>query len=101
MALSDSGDPPSPAGLTLVKICGRVGNAAAWAIRDFLHRSDVPFEWVPLPSGDSARSEAQVDNLHDARLPVCLFPDGTRMEGPTIRQIKEKLGWFGKPSRSE
>ncbi|VTU16473.1 Thioredoxin reductase [Variovorax sp. RA8] len=101
MAMSDARDPPSPAGPALVKIYGRLGNAAAWAIRDFLHRSDVPFEWVPLPSDDSARSEAQVDHLHDARLPICLFPDGTRMECPTIRQITEKLGWFRNPSRGE
>ncbi|VTU23130.1 Thioredoxin reductase [Variovorax sp. PBL-H6] len=101
MAMSDARDPPSPAGPALVKIYGRLGNAAAWAIRDFLHRSDVPFEWVALPSDDSARSEAQVDHLHDARLPICLFPDGTRMECPTIRQITEKLGWFRNPSRGE
>ncbi|MDM0015892.1 FAD-dependent oxidoreductase [Variovorax sp. J22P168] len=101
MAFNDFRAPPSPAGPALVRIYGRLGNAAAWAIRDFLHRSDVPFEWIPLPSDDSARSKVQVDHLHDARLPVCLFPDGTRMECPTIRQITEKLGWFRNPSRSE
>jgi thioredoxin reductase (NADPH) len=101
VALNDLSAPPSPAGPALVKIYGRLGNAAAWTIRDFLHRSDVPFEWVPLSSDDGARSRAQVDHLHDARLPVCLFPDGTRMECPTIRQITEKLGWFRNPSRAE
>jgi len=100
-ALADFRTLSSPAGPALVKIYGRLGNAAAWAIRDFLHRSDVPFEWVPLQSDDSARSTVQVGHLHDARLPVCLFPDGTRMECPTIRQITEKLGWFRNPSRSE
>ena len=28
---------------TLVKILGTPGSATAYAIRDFLHRSDVPF----------------------------------------------------------
>jgi thioredoxin reductase (NADPH) len=37
----------------------------------------------------------------DGRLPVCFFPDGTRQECPTIRQIAEKLGWFKKPSSAE
>ncbi|MDM0117556.1 FAD-dependent oxidoreductase [Variovorax sp. J22R133] len=101
MAFNDFMAPTSPAGPALVTIYGRLGNAAAWAIRDFLHRSDVPFEWVPLPSDDGAHNKAQVDHLHDARLPVCMFPDGTRMECPTIRQITEKLGWFKNPSRSE
>ncbi|MDB5361164.1 MAG: Thioredoxin reductase [Rhodospirillales bacterium] len=35
------------------------------------------------------------------RLPICLFPDGTRLQHPTVRQITEKLGWFSNPSRSE
>ena len=38
---------------------------------------------------------------NDPRLPVCIFPDGTRMERPSVRQITEKLGWFKNPSRSE
>ena len=73
----------------LVKIYGRLGSAEAYQLRDFLHRCDVPFEWIPL------ESDAQ------ARLPVCEFPDGTRMESPTIRQVTEKLGWFANPSRAE
>lgn len=70
-------------------------------IRDFLNRSDVPFEWVELRGDEEARTLAGVSGLSDARLPVCTFPDGTRLECPTIRQITEKLGWFHDPSRSE
>ena len=44
---------------------------------------------------------AKVENLQDVRLPVCIFPDGTRQECPTIRQITEKLGWFRKSSSAE
>src|SRR6266853_5073687 len=92
-----SGNGTSP----LVKIFGRLGSATAYAIRDFLHRSDVPFEWVQLATDDQARSLAGVDHLQDSRLPVCVFADGTRMECPTVRQITEKLGWFRAPARSE
>src|SRR6266852_3580227 len=80
---------PSGGRTPLVKIYGRLGSAEAYQLRDFLHRCDVPFEWIPL------ESDAQ------ARLPVCEFPDGTRMESPTIRQVTEKLGWFANPSRAE
>jgi hypothetical protein len=73
----------------LVKIYGRLGSAEAYQLRDFLHRCDVPFEWIPLESD------------MQARLPVCEFPDGTRMEAPTIRQVIEKLGWFANPLRAE
>jgi thioredoxin reductase (NADPH) len=82
------------------KVIGVPGCSAAYSIRDFLHRSDVPFEWVVLKTDQEAR-EMGVDGLGDVRLPLCIFPDGTRLERPTIRQITEKLGWFHDPSRSE
>src|ERR1700719_467940 len=86
---------------TAITLLGRRGSPTAYAIRDFLHRSDVPFRWVELTSDEEACAKAQVSGLADPRLPVCLFPDGTRLEHPTVRQITEKLGWFRNPSRSE
>jgi thioredoxin reductase (NADPH) len=84
-----------------IKIYGKTGSALGYMIRDFLHRSDVPFEWIELKTDDEARRLAGVNGLHDSRLPVCVFPDGARLDSPTIRQITEKLGWFRDPSRSE
>src|SRR5262247_10559 len=85
----------------VVTILGRPGSALGYAIRDFLYRSDVPFEWVELTSDEQARTQAGVEHLQDARLPICVFADGTRLERPTVRQITEKLGWFRNPTRSE
>src|ERR1700726_947360 len=84
-----------------ITLLGRRGSPAAYAIRDFLHRSDVPYRWIELTSDEEARAKAQVSGLADPRLPVCLFPDGTRFEHPNVRQITEKLGLFPKPSSSE
>ncbi|MGI8988320.1 MAG: NAD(P)/FAD-dependent oxidoreductase [Bryobacteraceae bacterium] len=76
-----------------VRILGNRGSADAYTIRDFLQRSDVPFEWTELASDEP--------DSGGARLPVCIFPDGSRIERPTIRQITEKLGWFHDAARSE
>jgi thioredoxin reductase (NADPH) len=84
-----------------VTILGRPGSAQAYALRDFLHRSGVPFEWVELHSDDEARQRAGAQGLHDPQLPLCLFPDGTRLTCPTVRQITQKLGWFRSPARTE
>ena len=84
-----------------VKVFGTRGSAEAYAIRDFLHRCDVPFYWVELTSDEQARTLAQVSGLNDKRLPVCVFDDGTRLEHAPIRQVVEKLGLFTNPSRSE
>jgi thioredoxin reductase (NADPH) len=65
-------------GQPTIKVYGTRGSAACYSIRDFLHRSDVPFQWIDLASDEQARAEAQVSGLGDKRLPVCEFPDGTR-----------------------
>jgi len=83
-----------------VKIYGVPGSSAAYMLRDFLQRSDVPFDYLSLASDEAAR-ELGLEGLKDPRLPVCLFADGTRMEKPTIRRITEKLGWFRDPQRTE
>jgi thioredoxin reductase (NADPH) len=88
-------------GAAPVKILGRAATSRGYLIRDFLHRSDVPFEWIELRSDEDARSQAGVSHVRDNRLPVCIFPDGTRLECPTLRQITEKLGWFRDPTRAE
>ena len=84
-----------------LRLYGTRGCPSAYAIRDFLQRSDIPFEWIELRDNEHARNELSVENVDDARLPICIFDDGTRMERPTVRQITEKLGWFRNPSRSE
>jgi len=84
-----------------VLIFGTHGSSEAYAIRDFLHRCGISFQWTELTNDEQARVQAKVSGLNDNRLPVCVFPDGTRMEHPTVRQITEKLGWFLNPSRSE
>jgi thioredoxin reductase (NADPH) len=84
-----------------IQILGKIGSPLGYMIRDFLHRSEVPFEWVELRDDQDARTRAGVSSLHDSRLPVCVFSDGTRLECPTIRQITERLGWFHDPSRPE
>jgi thioredoxin reductase (NADPH) len=88
-------------GQPAIKIYGTGGSSACYSIRDFLHRSDVPFQWVDLTSEQRARTEAQVSGLEDQRLPICEFPDGTRIERATVRQVLEKLGWYKNPSREE
>src|ERR1700745_3424120 len=85
----------------VVRLYGKRQAAQAYAIRDYLQRSDVPFEWVELKDNEQARAELGLESVDDSRLPICVFPDGTRMERPTVRQVTEKLGWVRHPFRPE
>lgn len=91
-------DPPTE---PKVRIFGTLGSPDGYAIRDFLHRCRIPFEWVDLRKDQAARLDLQSQGLDDSHLPVCIFPDGTRLERATVRQITEKLGWLRNPSRTE
>src|SRR5436305_8502396 len=64
----------------VLKIYGTRGSSACYNIRDFLHRSDVPFQWIDLTSDEQACAEARVSGLGDRRLPICEFSDGTRID---------------------
>jgi thioredoxin reductase (NADPH) len=99
--LQGARDAATQDGEPAVTLLGTRNSAQAYAIRDFLHRSDVPFRWIELSGDSDVRAKAGVDGLADPRLPVCLFPDGTRLEQATVRQIVERLGWFRSPARSE
>jgi len=57
-----------------VKIYGRSRSASAYAIRDFLHRSDVPFEWIELEKDEQTRAVG-VQNVGRAQLPICVFSE--------------------------
>src|SRR5438105_3333633 len=70
-----------------LRLYGKRGCPTAYAIRDFLQRSDIPFEWIELRDNEHARNELGLENVDDARLPICIFDDGTRMERPSVRQI--------------
>jgi thioredoxin reductase (NADPH) len=83
-----------------VTVIGRTGSPACYAVRDFLYRNDVPFEWVELRDGAQARALG-LDGTSDERLPVCRFPDGAQLERPTIRALAERLGLSHDPSRVE
>jgi thioredoxin reductase (NADPH) len=84
----------------ILKVFGKTGSPQCYAIRDFLYRNDVPFDWVELRTDGEARAIG-LESSTDRRLPVCVFPDGTRLERPTIQNLSEKLGWFRDPSRTE
>jgi thioredoxin reductase (NADPH) len=85
-----------------LNVFGAPGCAPSYSIRDFLHRSDIPFNWTELKNDQEANEKVGAKGgLHDDKLPVVFFPDGTRFNRPTIRQITEKLGWFHSPNRSE
>jgi thioredoxin reductase (NADPH) len=84
-----------------VKLLGSRSSATAYAIRDFFGRSAIVFQWIELESHEQATCEASVNGLDDPRLPICIFPDGSRIEAPTLYQVADKLGLIAHPKLKE
>jgi thioredoxin reductase (NADPH) len=58
-----------------------------------LVRNCIPFEWLDVERDiEEVRRILNVSELESSRLPVVVFPDGTRLTRPTNAQIAQKIG---------
>jgi thioredoxin reductase (NADPH) len=87
--------------LNIIKVYGNPESRDAYIIRDFLKRSVVKFEWVPIL--DSATFSAIFPEMViDAeQFPVVQLPDGTFIFDPSVEEIACKLGWVTQPKHKE
>jgi len=60
---------------------GRLGDPAADAARTFLQRNAVPMRWVDVER-DPIAGLLSADEIASTRLPLAVFGNGTRLEGP-------------------
>ena len=85
----------------IVRLLGHRDDATAWQIRDFLKRSVVAFAWVELSTDEDCRRELGLSDLKPIVLPVVELPDGTRLFGPTLREVADRLGFVASPRLRE
>src|SRR5919106_1932140 len=60
---------------------GRLGDSPADVARAFLERNAVPMRWIDVDR-DPIAHLISGEELTSVRLPLAVFPDGTRLEGP-------------------
>ena len=77
-----------------VRVVGHRWSPESHAIKDFMARNRVPYQWIDVEAKDPEEATRQLlGTLGETEcLPLILFPDGTRQVQPTITQIAEKLG---------
>ena len=89
------------AGKTKVRVLGQLNSPEAYAIRDFLNRSVVEFDWIELTCDEDCHLELGLSSLENVRLPVVELPDGNRLFAPSVRELADKLGWVAQPKFKE
>jgi thioredoxin reductase (NADPH) len=83
-----------------LRVAGTALSASSYAVKDFLSRNQVPYQWVDLETDSSTRELilSMPDGM--SRLPVLLFSDGATMVQPTVRDLAEKLGMQTHPKET-
>ena len=71
-------------------------DGASFELRDFLTRSVVAFDYERLVDDEACRTWLGT-SLSEARLPVVLLPDGTRLSNPSLHELAQCLGWVTRP----
>ena len=73
-----------------IKVIGNRWSSDSHRVKDFLARNQVPFEWQDIENNTEA---CGIYEKTDApKLPIVVFPDGTRLQDPDTAVLAEKAG---------
>lgn len=75
-----------------VKLLGHRWSPEAHALRNFLARNLVPYEFLEVGESDSARELLALLPEADRKLPLALLPGGRRVAQPTPNELAAELG---------
>ena len=88
-------------GAKVVRVLGVAHSKEAYAIRDFLSRGVVAYEWLEVASDSDCVRELGISGFDEICWPVVVFPDGSTLYAPTLAEIATKLGWVSRPRYRE
>jgi len=75
-----------------IRVAGTLWSASSHAIKDFLARSQIPYQFLDIERDNEAKDLVEQSSGTTYRLPVVFFPDGSALIEPTITEIAEKAG---------
>lgn len=82
-----------------IRVMGSEWSPESFAVREFLSRNRVPYQWVDLDRDATARVLAESASPGLARLPLVAFPDGTVLVAPTQAEVARQAGLMGEAAR--
>jgi thioredoxin reductase (NADPH) len=81
-----------------IRVLGTSWSAKSHVVKDFLSRNQIPYQWMDAEKDEEAgRLMKTLDGA--PRLPVVLFPDGSSLSDPSVRDLAEKSGMQTKAAR--
>ena len=81
-----------------IRVAGTLWSARSHAVKDFLARSQIPYQWLDIEQNAEARALVEAAKQEKYRLPVIFFPDGTILIDPDLTALAEKAGLRTQPT---
>ena len=75
-----------------IRVAGTLWSASSHIIKDFLARSQIPYQWLDIEQDAEARALVDAVNKEQHHLPVLFFPDGSTLINPHITTVAAKIG---------
>jgi thioredoxin reductase (NADPH) len=75
-----------------IRVAGTQWSASSHAVKDFLTRNQVSYQWLDIEKDSEARALVEAVNQGGHRLPVIFFPDGEPLVDPSPLQLAERVG---------
>ena len=75
-----------------VRIVGSRWSPQSYAVRDFLARNQIPYQWIDIDQDAANRQLVESIAGNSPPLPVVLLPDGSHLVEPTMPELAAKVG---------
>ncbi|HLF37338.1 MAG TPA: FAD-dependent oxidoreductase, partial [Anaerolineales bacterium] len=75
-----------------IRVAGTLWSPGSHAVKDFLARNQVPYQWLNVETDLQARELVQTTDPEQHRLPVVFFPDGSYLVEPNNLALAAKVG---------
>jgi thioredoxin reductase (NADPH) len=75
-----------------IRVLGHRWSPASHAVKNFLARNQVPYQWLDVESDAEAQRLLEAAGTSLAEIPLVLFPDGSRLARPSALDLAAKLG---------
>jgi thioredoxin reductase (NADPH) len=75
-----------------IRVAGTLWSASSHNIKDFLARSQIPYQFLDIERDAQARALVEQANEGTYRLPVVFCPDGSVLVEPSLTEVAEMAG---------
>ncbi len=75
-----------------IRVIGALWSPSSHEVKDFLARHQIAYQWLNVDVDSNAQAIAEQYKQDVVRLPVVLFPDGSALVEPSLREMAEKVG---------